>query len=305
MPPRNVYFSHGTRSEKHLLEDILIEAMKIYGHDVYYIPRKIIQMDTILNEDFLSQFDKAFKIEMYVESVDGFEGDGKLVSKFGLEIRDQITVVVSRRRWNGLIGKFGYTENSARPREGDLIYFPMTAGLFEIKWVEDKQPFFQLNNTPTFKLTCELYEYGNQNINTGVPEVDSVQQASSQVWRAYVDFLNDEVHSPDEFCTITLPSGITGSAKFLSVAQYTSMTAASFGSLVFDDGQYHSITVGTTFTGQESETVSTVTQLIDLSDGDAMTFPNDFAAQNSSFAIQGNNFIDFSEGNPFGEPFDF
>lgn len=302
---RNVYFSHGTRSEKHLLEDILIEAMKIYGHDVYYIPRKIIQMDTILNEDFLSQFDKAFKIEMYVESIDGFEGDGKLVSKFGLEIRDQITVVVSRRRWNGLIGKFGYTENSARPREGDLIYFPMTAGLFEIKWVEDKQPFFQLNNTPTFKLTCELYEYGNQNINTGVPEVDSVQQVSSQVWRAYVDFLNDEVHAPDEFCTITLPSGITGSAKFLSVAQYTSMTAASFGSLVFDDGQYHSITVGTTFTGQESETVSTVTQLIDLSDGDAMTFPNDFAAQNSSFGIQGNNFIDFSEGNPFGEPFDF
>jgi hypothetical protein len=279
--------------------------MKIYGHDVYYIPRKIIQMDTILNEDFLSQFDKAFKIEMYVESIDGFEGDGKLVSKFGLEIRDQITVVVSRRRWNGLIGKFGYTENSARPREGDLIYFPMTAGLFEIKWVEDKQPFFQLNNAPTFKLTCELYEYGNQNINTGVPEVDSVQQVSSQVWRAYVDFLNDEVHAPDEFCTITLPSGITGSAKFLSVAQYTSMTAASFGSLVFDDGQYHSITVGTTFTGQESETVSTVTQLIDLSDGDAMTFPNDFAAQNSSFGIQGNNFIDFSEGNPFGEPFDF
>jgi hypothetical protein len=302
---RNVYFSHGTRSEKHLLEDILIEAMKIYGHDVYYIPRKIIQMDTILNEDFLSQFDKAFKIEMYVESIDGFEGDGKLVSKFGLEIRDQITVVVSRRRWNGLIGKFGYTENSARPREGDLIYFPMTAGLFEIKWVEDKQPFFQLNNAPTFKLTCELYEYGNQNINTGVPEVDSVQQVSSQVWRAYVDFLNDEVHAPDEYCTITLPSGITGSAKFLSVAQYTSMTAASFGSLVFDDGQFHSITVGTTFTGQDTETVSTVTQLIDLSDGDAMTFPNDFAAQNSSFGIQGNNFIDFSEGNPFGEPFDF
>jgi hypothetical protein len=227
------------------------------------------------------------------------------VSKFGLEIRDQITVVVSRRRWNGLIGKFGYTENSARPREGDLIYFPMTAGLFEIKWVEDKQPFFQLNNTPTFKLTCELYEYGNQNINTGVPEVDIVQQVSSQVWRAYVEFLNNEIHTLDEFCTITLPSGITGSAKFLSVAQYTNMTAASFGSLVFDDGQYHSITIGTTFTGQESGSVSTVTQLIDLSDGDVMTFPTDYVAQNSTFGIQGNNFIDFSEDNVFGEPFDF
>jgi hypothetical protein len=303
--PRNVYFSHGTRSEKHLLEDILIEAMKIYGHDVYYIPRKIVQMDHVLNEDFLSQFDKAFKIEMYVESIDGFEGDGKLVSKFGLEIRDQITVVVSRRRWNGLIGRFGYTEDSARPREGDLVYFPMTSGLFEIKWVEDKQPFFQLNNTPTFKLTCELFEYSNENINTGVPEVDGVQQASSQVWRAYVDFLDDEVHAVDEFCTITLPSGITGSSKFLSVTQYTNMTAASFGSLVFNDGKYHNITVGTTFTGQESGTVATVTQLIDLTDGDAMAFPNDYSAQNSTFGIAGNNMIDFSEGNPFGEPFDF
>lgn len=303
--PRNVYFSHGTRSEQHLLEDILIESMKIMGHDVYYIPRKIVQMDRILNEDFLSQFDKAFKIEMYVESIDGFEGDGKLVSKFGLEIRDQITVVVSRRRWNTLIGKFGYTENSARPREGDLLYFPMTSGLFEIKWVEDKQPFFQLNNAPTFKLTCEVYEYTNENINTGVPEVDGVQHAVTQPWRAYVEFTDNVVHKVDEYCTITLPSGVTGSAKFLGVAQYTDLTAASFGALLFDDGQFHSITIGTTFTGQDSGTVSTVVELIDLLDGNGIAFTNDFAAQNSTFEIQGNNFIDFSEGNPFGEPFDF
>lgn len=301
---RNVYFSHGTRSEQHLLEDIVIESMKIFGHDVYYIPRKIVQMDRILNEDYLSSFEKAFKIEMYVESVDGFEGDGKLISKFGLEIRDQVTLVVSRRRWNGLIGRYGYTENSVRPREGDLIYFPMTSGLFEIKWVEDKLPFFQLNNVPTFKLVCEVYEYSNENLNTGVPEVDSVQRAATQMWRAYVDFENNEVHSFDEMCTITLPSGVTGSAKFVGVSQYGDKIAASFGALLFDDEQFHTITVGTTFTGQKTGTVSTVNELIGLNDGNGIVFVNDFSAQNSTFEIQGNSFLDFTESNPFGEPVD-
>lgn len=301
--PRNVYFSHGARSEQHLLEDILIEALKIYGHDAYYIPRKIVKMDHLLNEDVLSQFEKAFKIEMYVESVDGFEGDGKLISKFGLEIRDQITLVVSRRRWNALIGKFGYTENSTRPREGDLIYFPMTEGLFEIKWVEDKAPFFQLNNTPTFKLTCELFEYSSQNINTGVVAVDKVQNALSQVWRAYVEFDN-ALHTLNEFCTITLPSGVTGSAKFIGIENTEDGYLASFGSLSFDDDQFHSITEGTVFTGQDSNTTSTVTQTIGLDDGDEVLFKNDYNAQNSTFETEANSIIDFAEGNPFGEPFE-
>lgn len=301
---RNVYFSHGTRSEQHLLEDIVIESMKIFGHDVYYIPRKIVQLDRILNEDYLSSFEKAFKIEMYVESVDGFEGDGKLVSKFGLEIRDQVTLIVSRRRWNGLIGRYGYTENSARPREGDLIFFPMTSGLFEIKWVEDKLPFFQLNNVPTFKLVCEVYEYSNENINTGVPEVDNVQNAVAQPWRAYVEFDNDEVHVLDEFCTITLPSGVTGKAKFIGVSQFDNLYAASFGALEFDDDQFHTITVGTVFTGIDSGTVSTVSEIIGLDDGNGIAFVNDFSAQNSTFEIRGNEFINFEESNPFGEPVD-
>lgn len=301
---RNVYFSHGVRSEQHLLEDLIIEAMKIYGQDVYYIPRKILKMDRILNEDYLSSFENAFKIEMYLENVDGFEGDGKLISKFGLEIRDQITLVVSRRRWNGLIGRYGYTENSARPREGDLIYFPLTEGLFEIKFVEDKLPFFQLNNMPTFKLMCELFEYTNENINTGVHQVDSIQNIGTQMWRAYVDFTDDLVHTLNETCNITLPSGVTGSAKFVGIDQIGDLTVASFGALTFDDGRYHTISIGTVFTGQDSGTISTVNQVIGLSDGDEIAFPTDYAAQNSSFEIQGNSFLDFAESNPFGEPID-
>jgi hypothetical protein len=163
--PRSVYFSERYRAEQNLLEDLLIESMKIMGHDVYYIPRKIVKQDFILNEDVISTFDASFSIEMYVESVDGFEGDGDLMTKFGLEVRDQVTLVCSRRRWNALIGRHGYTNDAVRPREGDLIYLPLTGGLFEIKFVEDKSPFFQLGGTgdskgttPTFKLTCELFE---------------------------------------------------------------------------------------------------------------------------------------------------
>lgn len=303
MPPRNVYFSHGARSEQNLLEDLIIESMRIYGHDVYYIPRKIVDLDKILNEDVISKFEKAFKIEMYVESVDGFEGDGKLIAKFGLEIRDQITLVVARRRWNTLVGRFGYTEDSVRPREGDLIFFPMTKGLFEIKFVEDKKPFFQLNNTPTFKLICELFEYGGQNIDTGIDAVDITQNQTSQTHRANVSFVGSAVIPVNEYVTITLPTGITGSGKVLGYQQDGTDTVLSLGVLTFDDGIYHKLTNSTTLTGQTSEIVATVNSVIGLGDGDEALFENDIAAQNSSFETIGNSYIDFSESNPFGEPF--
>ena len=190
--PRNVYISNGVKSEQDLYEGLIIEAMQIYGTDIWYLPRSYYSIDTILNEDTLSKFEAAFKIEMYIESIDGLEGDGKLYSKFGFEIRDQITFVVSRRRWNQLIGNKGYTKESVRPREGDLIYIPMTKGLFEIRYVEDKKPFFQVKNVPTFKLTCENFEYGNQEINTGIDEVDKLQRTSSTLINAVVHVIRAE-----------------------------------------------------------------------------------------------------------------
>jgi hypothetical protein len=300
--PRNVYFSHGTRSEKHLLEDIVIESISIHGHDVFYIPRKIIKNDRLLNEDMLSQFEKAFKIEMYLENVDGFEGDGKLISKFGLEIRDQVTLVVARRRWNQLIGRYGYTENSVRPREGDLIYFPMTRGLFEIKFVEDKLPFYQLNNVPTFKLTCEMFEYRHENITTGIYDIDSTQDSSSQPWRAEVSFEENNPHDVNEMITLELPSGVTGSAKFLSIEKVNEKYIVNFGALKFDDNEYHRLTVGTVTRGLESETVGVIEDIIDLDD-DVNNLMSNLDAQNSTFEVEGNAIIDFDENNPFGEPY--
>lgn len=299
--PRNVYISTGPRNEQNLYEDLIIEAMKIYGSDVYYIPRKILKADTILNEDVLSKFDDAFKIEMYFESQDGFEGDGKLLAKFGLEIRYQMTLVVSRRRWNALIGRFGYADNSARPREGDLIYFPTSGGLFEIKFVQDKSPFYQLNNIPTFKLVCEMFEYGSQDIDTGISQIDSIQSNSSNVYRAVIQF--DDVnnkHPLNESVTITLPSGVTGEAKLLAYEKSSDGTiTADFGTLTFHDGEWHQLTADTVITSGDATSI--IVNVIGLEDGDSTLFVNDDFAQNSSFETIGNSFIDFSESNPFGE----
>jgi hypothetical protein len=306
--PRSVYFSQAYRAEQNLLEDLMVESMQIMGHDVFYIPRKIVKQDFILNEDVISSFDKSFSIEMYVESVDGFEGDGDLMTKFGLEIRNQVTLVCSRKRWNALIGRHGYTYDSVRPREGDLIYVPFAGGLFEIKFVEDKNPFYQLGgsgrskgNNPTFKLVCEAFEYGGQEIDTGIPMVDNIQVAHTQSYRSVVEF-DDELHTLGETLTIELPSGVIGETEALRYEHTDTGTILSVGTLTFNDGAFHSLTVGTTFTGQTSGTVSTITSLIGLMSGDAVLFENDDLTQNSSFDIEGNNFIDFSESNPFGDP---
>lgn len=174
--PRNVYFSQGTTPEKRLYEDITIEALKIYGHDVYYIPRKIVNTNSIFNEDALSEFGSAYQIEMYVENTDGFEGDGDLLSKFGVEVRDSMTLVIATKRWEQLVGRF-QNPVEARPQEGDLIYFPLVKGLFQITFVEDESPFYQIANLPTFKLSCELFEYGDEAIDTGVEEIDAFETA--------------------------------------------------------------------------------------------------------------------------------
>ena len=307
--PRSVYFSQSYRAEQNLLEDLMIESMQIMGHDVFYIPRKIVKQDFILNEDVVSSFDAAFSLEMYIESVDGFEGDGDLMTKFGLEVRDQVTLVCSRKRWNALIGRHGYTNDSVRPHEGDLIYLPLAGGLFEIKFVEDKNPFFQLGgsgrsktNNPTFKLICELFEYGGQEIDTGIDDIDNIQTAHSQSYRAEVDFDGGEMHEPGETLTITLPSGVVGEAEALRYEYIDDAIILSVGNLTFNDGEFHTLTDGTTYTGQKSGTTSTIVSVVGLLDGDPALFENDDLTQNSSFEIEGNAYIDFSESNPFGEP---
>lgn len=305
--PLNTYFSNGTADELDLYEDLIIEAMQIYGRDMAYIPRKIVKRDLILNEDLISEFNSAFRIEMYIESIDGFEGDGKILTQFGLEIRDQVTLVVSRLRWNQLVGRFGYEKNTVRPREGDLVYFPLTGGLFEIKFVEDKKPFHQLGEVPTYKLICEVFEYESQEIDTGIEEVDAIQPQHSNVFQFEIDNNYTGTFAIGETVTFTLPSGATGYAEFF---KYTTTddtvpkTILKVGPISWDDGEFRLLVPGTTVTNP-SGAYAIISDVYDLTDSDTITFSNDINAQNSSFSEQAQLFIDWSETNPFGEPFKY
>lgn len=152
--------------------------------EVYYMPRRIVDEDLVFNEDNLGRFDKAYPLEMYIKSVNGFDGEGDFLSKFGLEIRDEVTLTVARRRFGEEIGVFDSTptnqdEGIGRPAEGDLIYLPLNGKLFEVKFVEHEAIFYQMGSLQTYDLRCELFEYSSERIETGIPQIDIVQELYS------------------------------------------------------------------------------------------------------------------------------
>jgi hypothetical protein len=178
MPTVNQYFqsgrSIGVASEQNLYEDLIIESMKIYGFEVYYLPRKQAGYDDILTETTGNYYENAYPIEMYMENIQGFEGQGELLTKFGLQIQDSANFIVARKRWSEIVGKTGNAILSERPAEGDLIYFPLTRGFFEIRKVDGHEPFYQVGKLYTFKLYCELMQFSNERFNTGVTEIDEI-----------------------------------------------------------------------------------------------------------------------------------
>jgi hypothetical protein len=177
--PTNSYFTQGTTSEQDLIEDLIIESLKIYGKDFLYIPRKQVSTDRIFGEDRLSKFEHAYPIEMYFDNITSFAGQGAMIQKFGLLMDQSATLTVARKRWNDLIGVQGTTYLPNRPTEGDLIYYPLTKGLFEIKFVKHQEPFYQLGRLYTYKLDIELFQYSSEKIDTGVPEVDMFESLKS------------------------------------------------------------------------------------------------------------------------------
>jgi hypothetical protein len=170
----NVYFSQGRRSEQRLYEDIIIESLKIYGQDVYYLPRDILNEDKVFGQDIPSRFNSSWKIEMYIENVEGFDGEGDLFTKFGVEIRDQATFIVARKRWTDAVKRLDndIPDTQVRPNEGDIIYLPLSNSMFQIMHVEHEQPFYQIQNLPTYKLRCELFEYTGEELDTGIDVID-------------------------------------------------------------------------------------------------------------------------------------
>lgn len=169
----NFYFNNfNSSSEQFLIEDLVIESIKIYGHDVIYLPREIVNRDFVFNEDGISKFEDNYMIEMYIKNVDGFEGEQDFLSKFGLEVRDQITFSVSIRRFTDEIA---VNEISLRPNEGDLIFFPLTSSFYEIKFVEHEAIYYQLGDLQIYDLKCELYEYSGEEFNTGSDLLDQIE----------------------------------------------------------------------------------------------------------------------------------
>jgi len=182
--PTNFYFqsgnTSGTTNEQRLVEDLVIESLKIYGHDVFYLPRQTGNLDGILGEDALSYFDQAYPLEMYLENVQGFEGEGELFTKFGFEFRSSATFVVAKRRWEEGVAQNAIVQLPDRPAEGDLLYFSKTKTFFVIKYVDFLNPFYQLGKIYTFKLQCDVFEFSSERIDTGIEEIDSITDASNQ-----------------------------------------------------------------------------------------------------------------------------
>ena len=177
--PTNVYFDTGTKPEQHLYEDLMIEQLKIYGQDVFYIPRTLVKEDELFGEDTLSKFDDAYLIEMYFENVEGYEGEKEIMSKFGLQMNEDVTFVVARRRFEQLVSHDSNLIVKTRPNEGDLVYFPKVKKIFEISFVDHDDPFYQIHNVPAFKLKCKTFEYSSEDLDTGIAEIDAIETDNS------------------------------------------------------------------------------------------------------------------------------
>jgi hypothetical protein len=170
----NFYFNNFQNSQEQLLiENLIIETIKMYGQDMYYVPRVIKNKDEIYGADDISEYNRAYPVELYIKSIDGFSGDGNFMSKFGLEIRDQVVFSIAQRVF---YEEVGMDSALIRPNEGDLIYFPLNNKLFKIMFVNKFEMFYQLGALQTWELTCELFDYSSEKFNTGIAEIDSIQK---------------------------------------------------------------------------------------------------------------------------------
>ena len=306
--PRNVFFSQAVKSEQSLYEDLIVESLQIYGQDIYYVPRTLVSRDNILGEDPASKFDDAYLMEAYLENIDGFEGAGDLMSKFGLEIRDEATFVISRRVWERLVGKFSTNVSDPRPQEGDVIFLPMTNSFFEINFVEDDSPFYQLSNLPVYRMQCSLFEYADEDFDTGIETIDLKTGQS-----AYQVFLDVTVSGGNHFevgetVSQIVATGITVSGEVQQRTK-TSDIAGTYGisniGVAGSTGVAKDFIVSSTavLTGGTNSYTGTITKVYDVSDN-TQTFTTDGAAENVAIELEADSFIDFTESNPFGDPSD-
>ena len=287
----NLYFSQKVKSEQNLYEDIVIESLKMYGQDVYYLPRDIVNKDPIFADDIPSRFNSAYKIEMYIDNPEGFDGEGDIFTKFGVELRDQATFVVARRRWDQTVKRHDNEITGVRPREGDLVYLTLSNTLFEIMHVEHEQPFYQLSNLPTYKLRCEKFEYNDEDFDTSVEVVDDIEKIG------YLTKLTLQDSAARGFIIGNTASQTLASGTIVSgdIVDYNdSDNILSIAHMGSDDSDFHEFVTSRIVVSTDGD--GNVIRRMVVAIGEQLNQPG---AQNEDFS-DNTNFIDFSETNPFG-----
>lgn len=310
--PTNVYFNPGVVSEQRLYEDMIEESLKVYGQDVYYIPRTLRNLDKVLNDAIANQFDQAYLIEMYIDE-GGYAGEGTIMSKFGLEIRDQATFVVSRRRWENFIGRENTTMIGGRPNEGDLIYIPLSGTFFEIKFVEHEASFYQLANIFVYELHCETWEYSGERFNTGYEIIDSIENTYAPSQRLILGENNginfhphgEEVQQFVGYDTNNQPifvyADLAGIESF-SAGLAATITVNQIRSSDNKPRYFQASGIGDAAQERKLIGMKSGASYLIIEAVNAIDLPNDPNAQNKDFEEFGDDILDFSESNPFGEP---
>ena len=283
---KSIYFPQhgGVSTEQSLIQSLVDEQIRLFGSDVYYLPRKMIK-DVALDDILYSEFNTQYMIEMLLINVEGFGSPSEFISKFGLRITDEITMVVSQNRWSQVFQEFAdVTTVDGRPNEGDLIYLPLTRDLYEIKFVEREAPFYQLGKNYIYTMTAEIYELGNDEFETGIEEIDVIEEIFAPSITLAMDTDATTHYSLGEIVTGG-STGTTAEVSFWDRDTHELKLINRTGN--FTPGE--SITGGTSGTVQNSVTV------------DNLSLENVQYADNKYIETTGNDLLDFTEVNPFGE----
>ena len=280
----NSYFTQGTTGEQDLVGSLVTEQIKMFGKDVYYIPRTLVDRDSVFEEDSLSAFNGAYLIEAYIEDATGFRGDGDMFSKFGVRISDQVTFIISRERFTAAVDDNAQLIVEGRPNEGDLIHLPMANKTFEIQFVEHEVPFYQLGKVHVWGLRCELFEYSDEDFNTGVAEIDAVE----------VNFANAVSVNVADGGTGDFVAGeiVTGGNSNVT-AEVKTWNSATRQLVVYNRSGIFSIPE--TITGNTSGAAWTSATYNTLNNMNSDT------DQNFTLETQADAILDFTESNPFGD----
>ena len=276
----NIYFQNAL-ADQNLLNEINREIIQQAGIDVMYLPRTLVKEDLVMNEDVLSKFSNAYQIEMYIKSSDNFGGPDDAISKFGLDIRDELILVVHA-------DSFKFATDMTKPLEGDLIYFPHSKGTFEIKFVEDEQPFYQVGKNYVFEITCEVFQYGEEKFDSGTT-ADTIERDNAYAIDLVLTaggsgnfIVDEEVYQGANL------AGATGKGV---VAAWTSSTRTLRINRIVG-----TFAINTTITGDTS--AAAWSQAAATDDQALPTVPY---ADNKILETDGDNILDFTELDPWSE----